>query len=303
MDPSPLGIVLRYTPSEWQRHPYQDTLFIKVGINVATEEYRTIDEIVHNTFSNVTINKIQRIQHPFAYGRFHIRKQQLTLINKREPTVNRVFLSITDKSKLHSVLHYNCDSRRGGFSEEHLLPSNGFILIIKTLSELPCERDSDRYPEYLIAYRQIHRPPSDRSVVSTAQLSSSTSLTNEDSRSTQPTTSSYEDSSTKNSQSNYDDFEYDCRYDDSCKYLTRDDFAHTSSYEDRLKENLQSNYKNYEYDYQNDYSWSYLTRDNFASYAPTEGSSSEYHEPGSRWWLWIGAAVIVAYIYWRRSSE
>lgn len=262
---SSLDIVLRYTPSYWQRHSYQNTLYIKVDINKQTEEYRTVDNIVHNTFGNITIYKIERIQHPFAYGRFHIRKQQLTLINKREPTVNRVILSITDQSKLDSIVHYNCDSRRGGFSERHLLRSNGFMLMIKTLDQFPCERDSNRYPEYLIAYRQIQWPPSNtltspslRPVPSTMRLTSSASLTKVDSRSSQPTTT-------------------------------------TSSYKDNTK-TLQSNYDYY--DYRNDNPWRYPTRDNLPPYLSTE--------PSSGWigrWLWIGAAVIGAYIYWRRSAK
>ncbi|XP_031352852.1 uncharacterized protein LOC116177849 isoform X2 [Photinus pyralis] len=277
------------------------------------------------------ILKIQRIQHPFAYGRFLIRKQQLTLINKREQTANRVILSITDHSKLDSILHYNCDSRLGGFSQEHRLHSHGFILIIKTLSQLPCERDSDRYPEYLIAYRQIQWPSSNRPVVSSIQPTSSTSLIKDNSRSSQSTispykhnspktvqriydsyesvpwdcgyssrdnlapTSSYEHSSTKNVQRIYDSYEYS-----SWRYSSRDNFAPTSSSTLSSIKNVQSNDKNYEYDYQYDNLSRYDSRYNPAEWP---GPSSDNHGRRWRWWLWIGAALIVVYIYRRRLSK
>lgn len=74
-----LAEVLRVAPSTWTGTTYTSTNYATVQVEEYSDEYADIvsDLRAANSSYSEGINKIERVQHPFAYGRFVLRKEQL----------------------------------------------------------------------------------------------------------------------------------------------------------------------------------------------------------------------------------
>lgn len=68
-----LQFVLSHVPDEWTDIPHYTTSYVLITLSKHDREYQTIE--AH--FYRNNINQIQRVQNPFQYGRFMLRKEML----------------------------------------------------------------------------------------------------------------------------------------------------------------------------------------------------------------------------------
>lgn len=72
---SMLSFVLANVPSEWETISSYNHSYILFDVQVLSTEY----ELVKTMFNSISlsINRIQRLQNPFQYGRFKLRQEML----------------------------------------------------------------------------------------------------------------------------------------------------------------------------------------------------------------------------------
>ncbi|KAF2880894.1 hypothetical protein ILUMI_25270 [Ignelater luminosus] len=154
-----LNSILEYKPDTWDERDYDDVRFVRIPLQKRSGEFREIEaEFLGKFGSDKAVLGIERIQHPFAYGRYQIRKRHLQKLNGRIPSEKRVFYAIYDSNKIDQILEFNCDERRGGCMYNkygYSSLSSEYVLVVNTFSDYGFdERDTHRYPEYLIRHEK-----------------------------------------------------------------------------------------------------------------------------------------------------
>lgn len=85
-----LSIVLQNKPDTWDEYSYDNVRFARIPLEANSWEFRVVEEEFLQTCGrNYTVTEIDRVQHPFAYGRFKMRKEHLKMLYGSEPTVNK----------------------------------------------------------------------------------------------------------------------------------------------------------------------------------------------------------------------
>ncbi|XP_050424922.1 uncharacterized protein LOC126836019 isoform X2 [Adelges cooleyi] len=96
-----ISVVLKNTPDEWDNPPVYDTSYILVEVKDYTNEYRNI-----SSNFNLRIRKISRVQNPFQYGRFMLRKEMLGVY------CETIAFHGVHRNDLQTALKHTCDYRR-----------------------------------------------------------------------------------------------------------------------------------------------------------------------------------------------
>ncbi|XP_026480654.1 uncharacterized protein LOC113387540 [Ctenocephalides felis] len=148
-----LAATLAHKPKTWSDISYSGVRFKTITLAENCEEYLAIS----NKFHNRRITKIERIQHPFAYGRFILKKDQLKLEGYDYITEDTVFHSI-DVADKYVAIEYNCDPRRYSGRYKGTTPtfrstpdsSANIIIVLQKLQQSNQESDADYYPTYIV---------------------------------------------------------------------------------------------------------------------------------------------------------
>lgn len=136
-------------PDEWDDYSYSNCRFMRTPLQDYSREFNEVKSLVKTKSINSKIVKIERIQHPFSYGRFLIRCLQVEKLLNAIPEITNTFYYVTNPQKIEEILEFNCDLRRGGFNTNSTTAEH--IIICKTLeNHYRSKRDSDSYPAYLI---------------------------------------------------------------------------------------------------------------------------------------------------------
>lgn len=84
-----LNSILQYKPHTWDDRHYTNVRYARVTLSKESIEFKEIEtEFLQEFGGNQTVLEIERIQHPFAYGRYQIRKQHLQKLHSTTPSVN-----------------------------------------------------------------------------------------------------------------------------------------------------------------------------------------------------------------------
>ncbi|XP_050528145.1 uncharacterized protein LOC126898247 [Daktulosphaira vitifoliae] len=98
-----LSFVLENTPENWNYISYYSNNYELFEIDEYTTEYKNIKQY----FNDTIIKNLYRVQNPYQYGRFLIRKE-MTGIYAEEIVLH----GIIDEDDLKIALKYTCDYRR-----------------------------------------------------------------------------------------------------------------------------------------------------------------------------------------------
>lgn len=91
--------ILQYKPNTWEPYNYDDVRFARIPLSRESTEFSEIQEEFLQKFGrNHTVAEIERIQHPFAYGSFQIRKAHLQMLHKSIPQVNKNYCCLLYKT-------------------------------------------------------------------------------------------------------------------------------------------------------------------------------------------------------------
>lgn len=147
-----LAEVLQLAPSTWTRATYTSSNYVTENLYEYSEEYKNIVRALPSNLAE-RIRKVERVQHPFAYGRFVLRKEQLENRDgvKRVPT--RYFLQVKEND-IKEALEYNMDSRRTPFdsSNRSIDVSKCVVVVQSIVPPSNWQRDCESYPEYVVYY-------------------------------------------------------------------------------------------------------------------------------------------------------
>lgn len=96
-----LAEVLQLAPSTWTRATYTASNYVTENLYEYSEEYKNIVRALPSNLAE-SIRRVERVQHPFAYGRFVLRKEQLENRDgvKRVP-VSDNYICYYTSSQLH----------------------------------------------------------------------------------------------------------------------------------------------------------------------------------------------------------
>lgn len=86
--------VIQYTPNTWKRNvSYDSNVYQLFEVEENSLEYHEIADYFKRTTSenHSRIREIKRIQHPYAYGRFLLRKEQLNFRHGSVDTVSSYY--------------------------------------------------------------------------------------------------------------------------------------------------------------------------------------------------------------------
>ncbi|KAF5277819.1 hypothetical protein FQA39_LY18433 [Lamprigera yunnana] len=138
-------------PQTWTTDDYTNKRYSMFQLPDYTDEYRTVyTDFSGSAHRHLTILNIKRIQHPFAFCRFCLRKQHLEdaghAVQER-----REFYRLSKDINLNRILEHNCDKRIDGCfqSAYNNYGSSKYIIVVKIIDDLN-DNDSNCYPEYLI---------------------------------------------------------------------------------------------------------------------------------------------------------
>ncbi|KAK4885957.1 hypothetical protein RN001_002228 [Aquatica leii] len=135
-------------PPTWTNENYTNQRYVKVPLPMDSQEYREILLDFKSKYS-FDVVRISRIQHPFAFCRFKLRQTHLFLNRGTLPKEKRHYVSLHSNGNLHNFLKNNCDSRCNAKSNSY--SNTKYVIVAKTFKdEIFDERDSHRFPEYLI---------------------------------------------------------------------------------------------------------------------------------------------------------
>lgn len=76
-------------PDEWDDYSYSNCRFMRTPLQDYSREFNEVKSLVKTKSINSKIVKIERIQHPFSYGRFLIRCLQVEKLLNAIPEVRR----------------------------------------------------------------------------------------------------------------------------------------------------------------------------------------------------------------------
>ncbi|GLV36314.1 hypothetical protein CBL_08808 [Carabus blaptoides fortunei] len=147
-----LSGVLQCVPSTWTPASYTSSNYVTVQLTKHSNEYEGIVSALRATHTSLAehISKIERVQHPFAYGRFMLHQEQL---EKRTPASTRYFLQVKE-SELKDALEYNMDAQRTPFDSSNRRTTAGKCVVLVQSLGAPSswKRDCECYPEYVVYY-------------------------------------------------------------------------------------------------------------------------------------------------------
>ncbi|GLV46379.1 hypothetical protein CBL_20721 [Carabus blaptoides fortunei] len=150
-----LAEVLQFTPSTWTHTSYTSTNYVTVPLTEYSSEYEGIVSALRATHTSLAeqISKIERVQHPFAYGRFVLRQEQLEKRTRTKRTPTRYFLQVKE-SQLREALEYNMDARRTPLDNSNRRTTAGKCVVLVQSLGAPStwQRDCECYPEYVVYY-------------------------------------------------------------------------------------------------------------------------------------------------------
>ena len=74
--------IVALVPQHWDRdETYVDKRYILVDIEQTSPEYSEAEQIFSQTVTDRNVTQIQRVQHPFMYASYNVRKEQLQNCN------------------------------------------------------------------------------------------------------------------------------------------------------------------------------------------------------------------------------
>ncbi|KAF5278711.1 hypothetical protein FQA39_LY18360 [Lamprigera yunnana] len=98
-------------PQTWTTDDYTNERYSMFQLPEQTDEYKTANkDFSKSIYRFLEISSIKRIQHPFAFCRFRLRKQHL---EDAEHAVQerREFHRLTEDVNLNRILEFNCYKR------------------------------------------------------------------------------------------------------------------------------------------------------------------------------------------------
>ncbi|KAK4885959.1 hypothetical protein RN001_002230 [Aquatica leii] len=135
-------------PITWTDECYTGQSYVKVPLIEGSEEYKEILVDFKSRYS-LQVVSISRIQHPFAFCRFKLRQWEIFRKKGTLPQEKRHYIRLGDDGNLDKLLRNNCDSRCDALS--YFNNNSKFVIVAKTFMDRRFdERDSHRFPEYLI---------------------------------------------------------------------------------------------------------------------------------------------------------
>ncbi|XP_025414822.1 uncharacterized protein LOC112686650 [Sipha flava] len=165
MEESLLSFVMRNVPDEWEDVPVYNKSYelFTVPPGLYSREYQKVEQFFHG----IKIGRIQRVQNPFQYGRYMLRREMVRT-NYEEIVFHGVH-----RDDIDTALKFNCDYRRytrtrvvAHSDGQHplfynsvsdLLNNAGYhisdlrVLVLRILTRKP-KTQCDYYIEYLVRF-------------------------------------------------------------------------------------------------------------------------------------------------------
>ncbi|XP_066993410.1 uncharacterized protein [Anabrus simplex] len=102
-----LDDVLRKAPKYWEDALYEDKRYVMFEIHPGDEEYQEVIQL----FQGEHISSVERVQHPYAYGRFMLRKEQYQMRHGSCSSETTEFHPVFAQD-VGNACEFNCDCRR-----------------------------------------------------------------------------------------------------------------------------------------------------------------------------------------------
>ncbi|VVC40785.1 Hypothetical protein CINCED_3A009403 [Cinara cedri] len=162
-DDAILTFVMSYLPEKWDKTTEYTRSWNLIPLSTQSVDY----QIVESYFYGAHISLIQRVQNPFQFGRYMIRREMT------QTTYEDIVFHVVHRDDLETALKFNCDYRRyqrrhEGLYEDHKHPkfyhsfkdlinvnnhsmSDIRVLVLKILTNEP-KTQCDYYIEYVVTF-------------------------------------------------------------------------------------------------------------------------------------------------------